>query len=825
MANFPLISVIVPTYNQQKYIRQCLESIAHQDYPNFEIIVVDDGSTDRTSSIVEKVFSAFKVPAKLFRQNNQGAHAAINRGIKLANGEYIAILNSDDIFYSTRLSEMYEALVKENRRFAFSKVRHIDEAGNTHPFQDQYLKNLEFATQFPTLNFEFLRTNIAVSTGNFLFQRALYEEIGDFRSFVTCHDWDYILRVLIREEPLFVDKILLDYRIHSEGTLQHNLDKVDKEVEQIMLTYFEHLPEATNELAPGPRQWGVYWNYFATNYLDRIRKSPQVDEKIKQTLLDGQGKDSIETQEAQTTKEIFLNYIGTPKPIDLDFIDIPLDTPKVESRQRKDQRRMLIILPWLVMGGAERFILSLMDQLSQTGWTFTIVTTSPAKNVWKSKFLKRTPDIYELPDFLPANEYPRFLKFLIEQRQIDLIFLQGTIEGYRLLPFLRILFPKIPIVDYLHFVTPEWMDGGFPRLSLTYRDCLDMTITSCEQVRNWMVNQGDDEQRLKICTINPDADYWQPNAERRRQIRKLFKIEDDKFLILYAARLEPQKQPDVLIETLRRLSDKGGDFCTFIAGDGSLYRLLRTSAHEANLDQKAFFLGSVDPDQMRDLYVASDVFFLPSQNEGIALTIYEAMACGLPIVGANVGGQVELVTPECGFLLPLQTQDEMIDSYVEILYKFVQNPLLGKQMGNAGRQRILSSFSKERMKICLNNSIEETLRQKQEEVFEETLSPNELAVRKARYAVEFIFSKRELQRIRNIYDELTMKYNELNVKYNELTLKYFELLQPKPARFWFYLWIRQLLIPIYKLLIDEGENFVLIRRIKDSLKRIIVGKE
>lgn len=814
MVELPLISVIVPTYNQKKYIRACLESIADQDYPNFEIIVVDDGSTDRTSFMVEKIFSSFKVPSKLFRQTNQGAHAAINQGIHLANGEYIAILNSDDLFYPTRLSDMYHALVGNNRRFAFSKVRHIDEVGNLHPYQNDYLKNLDIASRFPTIYFEFLRNNIAVSTGNFLFHRSLYEEIGPFRSFVTCHDWDYILRVLILEEPLFVDNILLDYRIHSEGTLQKSLDKVEEEVEQIMLTYFEHLPNATNQQAPGPK-WGIYWKYFSTNFLDRIRKSPRVDEKIR--LLE-QEESLVEAEETKGIKKEFLDYIGAPKPISLDLIDVPLETPRVRTIQDKEYPRMLIILPWLVMGGAERFILSLMDQLSQTGWYFTIVTTALAKNVWKSKFLKRTSDIYELPEFLPVNEYPRFLRFLIELRQIDLIFLQGSIEGYRLLPYLHALFPKIPIVDYLHFVIPEWMDGGFPRLSLLYRDSLDMTITSCEQVRNWMIERGYDERRVKVCTINPDPDYWRPNEERRKQVRALFKIGEDKTVILYAARLENQKQPDVLIATLRRMLERGLDYYVFIAGEGSLYPMLRASVVESNLEQKVFFVGSIDPDRMRDLYSASDIFFLPSQNEGIALTIYEAMACGLPVVGAKVGGQAELVTSECGFLLSLRQKDEMISSYTEVLSKLIQSPALRRQMGEASRQRIMRLFSIEQMKRCLNECLQEALQRKSKgEDRKVTLLLNELATREARYAIEFFYAKSELQRVSKMYDDLLYYYNEMLYHYQELSKKYFDLLQPKPARYWFYLWIRQLLLPVF-MRWQEQRIFSLVLSIKERIK-------
>ena len=94
---------------------------------------------------------------------------------------------------------------------------------------------------------------------------------------------------------------------------------------------------------------------------------------------------------------------------------------------------------------------------------------------------------------------------------------------------------------------------------------------------------------------------------------------------------------------------------------------------------------------------ASDIFFLPSQWEGIALSIYEAMACGLPIVGADVGGQRELVIPQCGVLITRSDEKTEVEHYAEVLAELLKNPQHSMQMGKAGRMLVLKNFQLDQM--------------------------------------------------------------------------------------------------------------------------------
>ena len=107
MKKNPLVSIIIPTYNAEKYIKTAINSALRQTYQNIEIIVIDDGSIDRTKNIVQSIQDP---RLNYFYQKNQGQSAARNTGIKIAKGEYIALLDADDLFLPEKIEKQVNFL-------------------------------------------------------------------------------------------------------------------------------------------------------------------------------------------------------------------------------------------------------------------------------------------------------------------------------------------------------------------------------------------------------------------------------------------------------------------------------------------------------------------------------------------------------------------------------------------------------------------------------------------------------------------------------------------------------------------------------------------
>ena len=225
-ASSDLVSVIVPAYNHQAFVAEAIESVLAQQV-EFELIVIDDGSTDRTPEIVDQYRADPRV--QVIHQRNAGSHAAINRGLSLARGRYVAILNSDDRFAPNRLATLV-ALARSRHplpTFAVTGVRLIDGLGQVvedvaHPWLVMYRQILEVWGREQDPLQTLLWGNFAVSTSNLFADRVLIDTLGPMRPRRYVLDWEYALRALARCPEAFVfrpDLPLLDYRMHGNNTI------------------------------------------------------------------------------------------------------------------------------------------------------------------------------------------------------------------------------------------------------------------------------------------------------------------------------------------------------------------------------------------------------------------------------------------------------------------------------------------------------------------------------------------------------------------------------------------------------------------------------
>ena len=149
MKEHPLISIIVPVYNVDKYLRKCLDSIVCQTYSNLEIILVDDGSSDKSGAICDE-YSIKDNRIRVIHQDNLGAAAAKNSGLKSATGDLIAFVDADDWIDKSMYQMMYERLVEDKSEIVSCGVNWISEAGTTireESFSDRCLSGEESLEQ------------------------------------------------------------------------------------------------------------------------------------------------------------------------------------------------------------------------------------------------------------------------------------------------------------------------------------------------------------------------------------------------------------------------------------------------------------------------------------------------------------------------------------------------------------------------------------------------------------------------------------------------------------------------------------------------------
>jgi len=201
-------SVIIPTFNREKLIRATLDSVFHQSFDDYEVIVVDDGSTDDTINALEEYGDKIKI----LKQENQGSGEARNQGIKIAQGKYIVFLDSDDLWFPWTLTTFYQAITEQGfPEFVAGKCMtfsHEDEVTTIQPlplsvrgFNDYYSSNKE---------------NIWIPNGGVAINSDILRKVGGFtKQWINAEDSDLWLKLGTAKGFAFIESpLLLAYRQH-----------------------------------------------------------------------------------------------------------------------------------------------------------------------------------------------------------------------------------------------------------------------------------------------------------------------------------------------------------------------------------------------------------------------------------------------------------------------------------------------------------------------------------------------------------------------------------------------------------------------------------
>jgi glycosyltransferase involved in cell wall biosynthesis len=211
-----MISVIIPTYNSEKYIKEALDSVIYQTYKNIEIIVVDDGSTDQTYEILQPYIDRNGI--KYVYQENSGPALARNQGITNATGDFVAFLDADDIWLPHFLEKLYERLYYNNDiGFVYCDNYYVDE-------QKKYIENYIRETRKYSGN---ICTNLLcehfILTPSVLIRKKCFDVIGLFdESLRVGEDYEFFLRLAFAYNADFVDEKLWERRV-----LKNSLSRQD----------------------------------------------------------------------------------------------------------------------------------------------------------------------------------------------------------------------------------------------------------------------------------------------------------------------------------------------------------------------------------------------------------------------------------------------------------------------------------------------------------------------------------------------------------------------------------------------------------------------
>lgn len=376
----------------------------------------------------------------------------------------------------------------------------------------------------------------------------------------------------------------------------------------------------------------------------------------------------------------------------------------VKVKQKKNNKiNILMIVPWIIIGGADIFNLELIKRLDKNKYTFTLISTEPAINNLRQK-IENIADVYDITSFIECKDYISFIKYIMEKNNINMIFNTSSFFGYSILPYLKGMYPQIPIVDYIHM--EEWYNrnGGYARSSSMLEGIIDKTLVCNSVTEKILVNyfkRKDNE--VETVYIGVDTEKFNPDKYDKMQLRKKYGLENNnKIIIGYICRISEQKRPMLLAEIIKKTISRRKDVLFLIVGDGSMLKNLKEALKMKKLQENIKFLPSTN--KTPEMYRISDITINCSIKEGLALTAYESLSMGVPVISADVGGQRELVGDDVGKLVPsyqnekeiykFNYTDKEINNYVEAIDDVISR--LDKVKLNC-RKKILNRFTLEQM--------------------------------------------------------------------------------------------------------------------------------
>ncbi|MHB8110620.1 MAG: glycosyltransferase family 2 protein [Syntrophorhabdaceae bacterium] len=211
----PKVSAIITTYNRRRYLKDAVASVMSQDYGDKEVIVIDDGSTDNTRD------DAAALPVRYIWKKNGGISSARNEGIRIAEGDYIAFLDVDDLWKKKKLSMQIRAMEETGMLLSYTDEVWIRNGKR----MNQKLRHRKYSGCI----FEHCLPLCIISPSSVVIHRRIFDDIGIFdESLPVCEDYDMWLRITARYPVLFIEKPLIIKQGGHEDQLSRAYDGMDR---------------------------------------------------------------------------------------------------------------------------------------------------------------------------------------------------------------------------------------------------------------------------------------------------------------------------------------------------------------------------------------------------------------------------------------------------------------------------------------------------------------------------------------------------------------------------------------------------------------------
>lgn len=687
----PTFAVVIPLYNHGKYIGPALQSVLDQSHPVDEIILIDDGSRDDGPVIAQDMLRNFP-NATVRIQANAGAHTTINRCIGLARSEFVAVLNSDDIFHKDKIAYCVER-IRENMAIdlIIGDVGIIDpegravSSGETVDWLDR--AHLFFKTT-GLLSLSLLHENFAVTTSNMVFRKSLWERNGGFQPLRYCHDSDF-LAASARNGTICYDagREHISYRVHPTNTIKESLARIRVEIAAVMTTaLIENGMQLTDgRIDPSSNE--------ALVEMIRAKGMSELVLMLARTYSSYPDRSSF--YDAVTTPRLSALYqsVLTGEPVAAEFaVDstVPPATKSLSVPSAHSQAAEICVAIEVTAfdkGGLEKVVLDSAILFRQRGIRPLVISVGPVGHLGTIAAAHEIEVVR-----LPTTGREVFYESLLRVRGVDLAMSHFSGVGY---PVFKRL--GIPNITFIHNVY-AMMSGEVLENFKHNDDYVDRYISVSPKATRYSVHRlGVAEE--KVITI-PNGLILEEHEQRAKKAqpfdRKELGLAESDFIFLNVASYNLHKAHYLMAQALQIVCQKRSDIKVVCVGN-EIYpphvRELKQYILDHKLQGHMILPGYYD--DVAPLHLMSDAFILPSFIEGWSIAMNEAMYYGKPMILSDTGGSSEVIDQEdIGILVPneygdvLNLDSALLDRIAYSPQDYKTAPLLAAAMIRFADQRL-----------------------------------------------------------------------------------------------------------------------------------------
>ncbi len=631
-----LLNIIIPVYNGEKYISNLIEAFRKQTDHRFRLIFIDDGSKDTSYETLCQFAKEETFSIQVYRQENHGVSYARNRGIELAESQYITFVDVDDFISEDYVSVIYdnldaftpETLVIQTRRVKENEPRRVEKnfqgRGSRISYYDMLMRLISNPTQYGVFN--------VVMKREFLLEQGIRFAEG----YKYYEDYDFLYRLFAVCRNIVITERVLYFYILQEGSAMSRFI-VDRFrcielMERLRGWLYKHAPEfleCYDMWAIARIYWSLMWQAAialpniqeacrmgklseARSYMKRLRSYP--DKRVRYSaglycfcpflfFLFAKCLGSSHTKAVAVHAEAFEEY----------FTD--------------KAKRVLVYGMTHGAGGIEAYIMNIYRNLDRGKLTFDFVTDFPTM-AYEEEVIEKGSYVYKIPakGKNPIKQLWALGKILRLHTEYDTVYF-NILDAGAAFTMLEPFMHRRTIVVHSHSSSTENM-GLHSKMQRLLLFLTDRKLACSQPAARYMFgDKAVDKGEVTIINNAIDLDKFCYNADIRRTQRKELKIPENQLVILHVGRMDAVKNPLFLLDIIEELAEKRKEVLLLYAGWGDMEDTVKAYAKEKELSENVVFLGMTDKVPL--LMQAADVFLMPSLFEGLPVAGIEAQASDL----------------------------------------------------------------------------------------------------------------------------------------------------------------------------------------------------